>query len=343
MNVAGRPWTITSSSRPAFDQARTKSWVPYTLPAGILISLFFFAVTRSQIRARAKAERSEEEVRASEARVRKILTERERAEAAVIESEERYRELVENANDIVFSLDLTGKVTSINKTVESLTGYSQAEFLQMSMADFMTPDSVKAAQIMTQRKLAGEERTCYEVDVIAKDGHTFTMEISSRLSISDGKPSGIQGVARDITTRRLAEEALREADQRALSEYERLLEKVAKLAQILGTARDLPVIFWGLKEFALLSVPCDGLFVALYDPVRNVRTACYGWADGEELDTREIPPMPVTTEGPNSRAVRTNQVVITNDYMTETRGHPAMLVGPDNGLGRSRHFRRRWP
>ena len=42
--------------------------------------------------------------------------------------------------------------------------------------------------------------------------------------------------------------------------------------------------------------------------------------------------MPVTTSGPNSRAVRTNQVIITNDYMSETRGHPALLVGPDNGL-----------
>lgn len=332
MNVAGRPWTISSSSRPAFDLAGTKSWVPYTLPAGIIISLLFFVVTRSQIRARAKAELSEVEVRESEARVRKILEERERAEAAVKESEDRYRELVENANDVVFTLDLAGNVTSINKAVESLTGYSQIEFLEMNMADFMTPNSVKTAQIMTERKLAGEERTSYEVDVVAKDGRTFTMEISSRLSVSNGKPNGIQGVARDITTRRLAEEALREADQRALSEYERLLEKVAKLAQILGTARDLPAIFWGLKEFALLSVPCNGLFVSLYDPVRNVRTACYGWADGEELDTAEFPPMPVTASGPNSRAVRTNQVVITSDYMTETRGHPAVLVGPDNGL-----------
>ncbi len=332
MKVAGRPWTISSSSTPAFDSARTQSWVPYTLSAGILISLLFFAVTRSQIRARAKAEQSEEEVRASEAKARQILHERERAEAAVIESEERYRELVENANDVVFSLDLAGNVTSINRAVESLTGYSQTEFLQMNMADFLTPNSVKTAQTMTQRKLAGEERTSYEVDVVAKDGHTFTLEISSRLAISDGKPTGIQGVARDITTRRLAEEALREADQRALSEYERLLEKVAKLAQTLGTARDLPVIFAGLKEFALLSVPCNGLFVSLYDPMRNVRTACYGWADGEDLDTSEFPPMPVTATGPNSRAVRTNQVVITNDYMAETRGHPAVLVGPDNGL-----------
>ena len=332
MNVAGRPWTISYSSRPAFDLAYSKSWVPYTLAAGILISFLFFAVTRSQTRARAKAERSEAEVRESETTMRKILEERERAEAAVKESEERYRELVENANDIVFTLDLAGNVTSINKAVESITGYSQTELIGMNMADFLTPASTDSARLMTERKLAGEERTNYEVDVRAKDGRIFTLEISSRLALHQGKPVGVQGVARDITTRRQAEEALRQADQRALSEYERLLERIAGLAQTLGTARDLLAIFRGLREFTLLSVPCDGLFVSLYDPIRDVRTACYGWGDGQEIDTSELPPMPVNSTGPNSRAVRTNQVIITNDYMTATLGHPAVIVGPDNGL-----------
>jgi PAS domain S-box-containing protein len=309
-----------------------QTWSPYTLATGVATSLLVFIALFSQMRARAKAEQSEAEVRASEATVRKILDERERAEAAVKESEERYRELVENANDIVFTLDLEGNVTSVNKAVESITGYSQAELLGMNMSEFLAPGSTETAHHMTDRKLAGEERTSYEVDVRAKDGGTFTLEISSRLTIHQGKPVGVQGVARDITTRRQAEEALRLADQRALSEYERLLEKVAKLAQTLGTARDLGVIFWGLKEFTLLSVPCDGLFVSLYDPIRDVRTACYGWGDGQEIDTSELPPMPVNFTGPNSRAVRTNQVIITNDYMKETLGHPAVLVGPDNGL-----------
>lgn len=332
MNVGGRLWTISYFSRPAFDSAYTKSWVPYTLVSGILLSFLFFAVTHSQTRARAKAENSEAEVRESEAKVRKILEERERAEAAVKESEERYRELVENANDIVFALDLAGNVTSINRAVESITGYTQTELIGMNMADFMTPTSTASARLMTERKLAGEERTNYEVDIHAKDGRTFTLEISSRLALHQGKPVGVQGVARDITTRRQAEEALRQADQRALSEYERLLERIAGLAQSLGTARDLGIIFWGLKEFALSSVPCDGIFVSLYDPLRDVRTACYCWADGEEIDTSGLPPMPVNFSGPNSRAVRTNQVIITNNYMTEVISHPALLVGPDNSL-----------
>jgi PAS domain S-box-containing protein len=332
LDVAGRPWTITYASRPGFNLSYVRSWVPYTFLAGTLLSVLFFVVARSQTRARDKAERSEAEMRESEARVRQTLAERQRAEDAVREGEERYRELVENANDIVFTLDLEGNVRSVNKAVQSITGYAQNELLAMNMKDFLTPTSAESARKMTERKLAGEERTNYEVDVQTKDGRLLTLEISSRLAMSGGKPTGVQGVARDITTRRQAEEALRQADQRALSEYERLLERVAGLAQTLGTARDLLAIFRGLKEFALASVPCNGLFVSLYDPIRDVRTACYGWADDEEIDTSELPPMPVTSTGPNSRAVRTNQVVITNDYMSETLGHPAVLVGPDNGL-----------
>ena len=151
--------------------------------------------------------------------------------------------------------------------------------------------------------------------------------------LKDGNPVGIQGIARDITARRRAEETLRQADQRALSTYERSA----------GTSfRPRPDVWYRPRSVgnlsrlkgvhALFPFPARACFVSLYDPIRDVRMACYGWADEVELDTSQLPPMPVTASGPNSRAVRTNQMVITNDYMNETRGHPAVLVGPDNGL-----------
>ena len=129
---------------------------------------------------------------------------------------------------------------------------------------------------------------------------------------------------------RKTSEALRDADQRALLEYERLLERIKTFAQALGTARDLHAIFSALRHFTNVSVPCNGFFVSLYDAVRDVRTACYGWADGEELDVSQLPPQPVTERGPNSRAVRTGEVIITNDYMQTQKG--GVIVGPDNGL-----------
>jgi signal transduction histidine kinase/CHASE1-domain containing sensor protein/CheY-like chemotaxis protein len=126
--------------------------------------------------------------------------------------------------------------------------------------------------------------------------------------------------------------AIGEANQRALLEYVRLLERISSLAQVLGTARELSTIFRGLREFTTVSVPCDGFFVSLYDSLRDVRTACYGWGDGKEFDVSELPPMPVTSAGPNSRAVRTGEVIITRNYMQATRGRPSVIVGPDNGL-----------
>ncbi|HEX5965953.1 MAG TPA: CHASE domain-containing protein [Pyrinomonadaceae bacterium] len=139
-------------------------------------------------------------------------------------------------------------------------------------------------------------------------------------------------VRRSLAQREQAENAVREADVRALLEYERLLARISLLAQALGTAREVNAIFHALREFTDLSVPCDGFFVSLYDPMRDVRTACYGWGDGAEVDVSELPPMPVTAHGPNSRAVRTGEVVITENYMDSQRGHPTVVVGPDNGL-----------
>lgn len=130
-----------------------------------------------------------------------------------------------------------------------------------------------------------------------------------------------------------SETALREADRRALVEYERLLLRITSLAQALGTARDLVTIFRALRDFAVASVPCIGIFISLYDPRRDVRTAAYAWGDEEEFDVSQLPPMQITREGPNSRAVRTGEIVITDDYQAVLAqpGNKGIKVGVDNG------------
>jgi PAS domain S-box-containing protein len=331
IDVADRSWTLAFMSSPDFGSS---SWfyIYSTAASGLLVSLVLFGLTRTQARARTAAELAAIELTESEATIRSTLSEREKAEAALMESQERYRELVENANDIVYTLSLDGEMTSVNKAAERITEYSRDELVGMKIYQILSQESGNTGMQMLEKKLAGQPRTNYEVDLISKSGNIVTLEISSRLFFKDDQPIGVHGIARNITDRRRAEEAMRAADQRALSEYERLLERISSLAQALGTARDLLTIFRGLRDFTMASVNCDGLFVSLYDALKDVRTACYGWGDGYEIDTSELPPMRVTTTGPNSRAIRTGEVVITDDYMASTSGSPGIIVGPDNGL-----------
>jgi signal transduction histidine kinase/CHASE1-domain containing sensor protein/ActR/RegA family two-component response regulator len=171
---------------------------------------------------------------------------------------------------------------------------------------------------VTRAEIRARSRAELAADELAKSETTIRHTLSERERAEEAL--------------RQTTEALRKADQRALLEYERLLDRIKSFAQALGTARELHAVFQALREFTSVSVPCNGFFVSLYDPVRDVRTACYAWADGAELDVSELPPVPVTATGPNSRAVRTGEVIITNDYMRATQAHPGVIVGPDNGL-----------
>ncbi|MDQ3908701.1 MAG: EAL domain-containing protein, partial [Acidobacteriota bacterium] len=137
------------------------------------------------------------------------VTERKRSEEALRQSEERYRELFENANDIVYTHDLYGNFTSLNKTGERVTGYTRAEACRMNIADVVAPDHFGRARQMLANKRGGEGATRYELEIIAKDGRRVPLEISTRVFCRDGEPAGVQGIARDITERRQAEQALR--------------------------------------------------------------------------------------------------------------------------------------
>jgi two-component system, NarL family, sensor histidine kinase UhpB len=145
------------------------------------------------------------------------------ANEALQASEKRYRELFENANDVVFTTDLAGEMTSVNRAGEKLTGYQRDEVSAMNITTLVAPEHVAIAQRMLTRKLTGEvEDTRYEVDIIARDGRRIPMEVHTSLLYQDGQPVGIQGIARDVTERRQAEQALRGLNERLEEEARRI-------------------------------------------------------------------------------------------------------------------------
>jgi PAS domain S-box-containing protein len=142
------------------------------------------------------------------------ITENRKTQKALQENEYRYRELFENANDIIYTHDLAGNFTSLNRSGEKITGYSREEAVRMNIVDVLAPAYVAVARQMIAQKTDDNVSTVYELEIIAKSGRRVRLEVSTRLIYHDHKAVGVQGVGRDLTERKRSEEALSQQSQR---------------------------------------------------------------------------------------------------------------------------------
>ena len=127
--------------------------------------------------------------------------------AALAASEQRYRSLVDNANDIVATLDLEFRFTSVNPAVERILGYKPEEMVGTPLSEYVPDDQLAMHTAMLQRKLEGEGSTQYEMQLFGKDRkERLTLEVNSKLVFDgDGKPVGIHSISRDVSERKEAE------------------------------------------------------------------------------------------------------------------------------------------
>ena len=127
--------------------------------------------------------------------------------------EANYRELVENASDIIYAHDLEGRFTWVNKACEKITGYPREEALQMRIWDLIAPEYVEFVREGIEKRLSSEMQL-FELEIVAKDGRRVPLELTSRLLYRGYRPVGVHGIARDITERKQAAEALKASEDK---------------------------------------------------------------------------------------------------------------------------------
>jgi PAS domain S-box-containing protein len=142
------------------------------------------------------------------------ITDRKRAEVALQESEERYRTLVENANDIIFRTDNTGHFIFINPVALRLSGFTLQELIGKHYLEIIRPDMRDAAANFFGRQFVKQlENTYFEYPIIIKNGQERWIGQNTQLMLKDDNVIGFQAVARDVTERKHFEEALSESEK----------------------------------------------------------------------------------------------------------------------------------
>ncbi|MBM3132344.1 MAG: PAS domain S-box protein, partial [Chloroflexi bacterium] len=140
------------------------------------------------------------------------ISERKRAEGALRESEERYRDLLESANDLIQSVDSEGRYVYVNETWLRTLGYRRDEIAGLRLADVVAKEELDHCAELFRRVVNGEKVDSVETVFRAKDGRRILVEGSIAPRVKDGRFVSTIGVFRDITDRRKAEFALRESE-----------------------------------------------------------------------------------------------------------------------------------
>jgi PAS domain S-box-containing protein len=143
-----------------------------------------------------------------------VITERKRAEEALRKSEERFRQIVENANEGIWAIDGQQRVVFVNQRIASILGYSPEEMIGRGGDSFIFEEDLQDHNEKMKRRQRGES-AAYERRLLCKDGKAvWTIVSASPIMDAEGRFAGSFGMFTDITERKQAEEALRESEDR---------------------------------------------------------------------------------------------------------------------------------
>jgi len=167
------------------------------------------------------------------------VSERRTAEAALRESEERYRTLVEGVRDIIFALSPEGTIASLNPAFETITGLRREEWVGQPFERLVHPEDLPLALELLGRVVRGELRPASQFRVRTAKGDYRVGEFSATPQLHEGRLVGILGIGRDVTERVQLEQQLRQAQK---------MEAVGRLAG--GIAHDFNNILTAITGYA---------------------------------------------------------------------------------------------
>jgi len=153
------------------------------------------------------------------------ITERKRAEAALRESEERYRRIFESFEDLYYQTDTNGIITILSPSLNRLTGWTEKELIGSSITKiYVNPED---RQVLLNELVKNGYVRDYEVLLQKQDGTETPVSLSAnRIFHPDGTPAGVAGIIRDITRRKQAEDALKESEVKFRSLVDHALEAI---------------------------------------------------------------------------------------------------------------------
>ena len=167
------------------------------------------------------------------------VSERRQAEAALRESEERYRTLVEGVRDVIFALSPEGTITSLNPAFETITGWRRDEWVGRPFEQLVHPEDLPLALELLGRVVRGELRPVSQFRVGTAKGDYRMVEFAATPQLLERRLIGILGIGRDVTERVQLEQQLRQAQK---------MEAVGRLAG--GIAHDFNNILTAITGYA---------------------------------------------------------------------------------------------
>lgn len=162
--------------------------------------------TRVIERTQTLAEKNEE--------LQREIHERHRAELALRQTEERYRQFVENASDIIYQTDSKGRFIYVNSVAVRITGYSEEELTKRTYLELISDDFRATAKEFYQRQVKeGTANTYFEIPVLRSDGVKIWIGQNVQLILDNRGGVSFQAIARDITELRRAIDRLKRANE----------------------------------------------------------------------------------------------------------------------------------